>query len=241
MNHLDILRTTFHYISAIETWVQARHSTVGLDWAEYTKLTVWSLQECIETVMETLSPKDEFTFKKPPIHLRLLREGSDAHLVLLMHHALYDGISVNKLLDSVQRVYLENAVSTSTQFFDILPHILLQQRFATTYWVQRLEHHCPTNFPRRIEPGVPRSIISTRVIALHRQDVSGFLNDAGVTLQSMAQAAWARYLAVLTSSDDVVFGHIVSGRSFDGAEDVIGPMLVSVMLKGWTLVVTLHL
>ncbi|MGW7363009.1 non-ribosomal peptide synthetase [Streptomyces sp. NPDC054841] len=48
--------------------------------------------------------------------------------------------------------------------------------------------------------------------------------DAGVTLNTLAQTAWALVLARMTGSDDLVFGAVVSGRPHDlpGVESMVG-------------------
>ncbi|KAG2142777.1 uncharacterized protein EDB93DRAFT_1252247 [Suillus bovinus] len=50
-------------------------------------------------------------------------------------------------------------------------------------------------------------------------------SDAGVTLQCLGQAAWLKLVSSKVSSYDIMFGHIVSGCSFPGYEDIIGLML----------------
>ncbi|KAG6336405.1 hypothetical protein ID866_2678 [Astraeus odoratus] len=50
-------------------------------------------------------------------------------------------------------------------------------------------------------------------------------------LVCLGQAVWAKFLVTLTSSLDIVFGHVVAGRAFEDAEDVIGPMLNTIPFR----------
>ncbi|KAH7889359.1 hypothetical protein F5I97DRAFT_1801464 [Phlebopus sp. FC_14] len=228
INQLDILRTTFHYVSDLEVWIQARHSVARFDWAEQSWNISKSLEDSIEEIASTLRLTDETAFERPPVYFRVLRSYMDKdHLVLFIHHALYDGLSVANLLAYVERVYRQQEVQLVVQFFDILPRLLFQQSRATAYWVQRLEHYRPASLPR-INPQGRKTIIASRNVTFTQQALVRFVNDTAVTLQCLGQAAWAKYLASVTSSLDVVFGHVVSGRSVDDAEDVIGPILNTV-------------
>ncbi|KAI6045753.1 hypothetical protein EDC04DRAFT_3104410 [Pisolithus marmoratus] len=233
VQHLSILRTTFHYVSIAKTWIQACHTAAPCNWAVHTKLTEESLQDSIKMLVANMEAIDESAFTVPPVYLRLIQgEGEDGtHLVLLMHHALYDGLSVAKLLEVVEQVYLTQSVPISVQFFDLLPRILLEQHLATAYWVQKLQHYRPPHFPIHALRGSPEAVVSSRVVSFSQQKIRQVLYDTGATLQCIGQAVWAKFVAKLTSSLDIVFGHVVSGRSLDGAEDVVGPMLTTIPFR----------
>ncbi|KAF9246318.1 hypothetical protein BU15DRAFT_39806 [Melanogaster broomeanus] len=228
IRHFDILRTTFHYVTDIEAWIQARHSVTQLDWQDYMPKTSETLQDAIEGLISLLKPMDESAFCTPSVHLRILRSNPDNfHLVLLMHHALYDGISITNLLKHVERVYQEQDVTRPAQFFDFLPLMLSQQYRATTYWTRRLQNYRPTALPRNTSVS-SKAITVSRLLSVQRQELREFVKDSAVTLQCLGQAVWAKFMASLTSSLDVVFGHVISGRSFDDSEDIVGPMLNTV-------------
>ncbi|KAF8844469.1 AMP-binding-domain-containing protein [Paxillus ammoniavirescens] len=228
VDHFDILRTTFHYVADVGAWIQARHSVARLDWQDYTPKTSERLQDAIEGLVSLLKPLNESAFRTPSVHLRILRSDPDhLHLVLLMHHALYDGLAVANLLQHVERIYQENEVTPPAQFFDFLPRMLFQQHGATAYWTQRLQNYRPTPLPRNVSVS-PKAITASRLISIQRQELAQFVNDNAVTLQCLGQAMWAKFIASLTSSFDVVFGHVVSGRIFDDSEGVVGPMLNTV-------------
>lgn len=231
VQNLSILRTTFHYLSSAKTWIQACHTAASCDWAVCNNPAAESLQDSIITLVENLKATDDSAFTVPPVYLRLIQGEDGTHLVLLMHHALYDGLSVTNLLEVVEQVYLTQSVPVSVQFFDLLPRILLEQHLANAYWVQRLRHYRPVRLPTCVLQRSSEAVVSSRVVSFSRQKTQQVLSDAGATLQCVGQAVWAKFVAKLSSSRDIVFGHVVSGRSFDGAEDVIGPMLTTVPFR----------
>ncbi|KAG9318679.1 hypothetical protein JVU11DRAFT_774 [Chiua virens] len=224
---LDILRTTFHYVAELACWVQIRHSVVQLDWQEgiSTLSTVTFPQHIIDELFSQIKPTDESSFRKPAIHLRILHAGpAGLYLVLFMHHALYDGLSIPSLLSHVECIYRDQEIALPAQFFDFLPRVLYQQDHATAYWTEKLKDYNPVNLLRNTSLS-SKAIVLSRLVSVGRELLQQLVQDSAVTLQCLAQAVWAKYLASLEASNDVVFGHVVSGRSFDDSENVVGPML----------------
>lgn len=161
------------------------------------------------------------------MHLRILRSDPDGlYLVLFMHHALYDGLSIPSLLSHVEHIYQNQKVARPAQFFDFIPRMLFQQDHATAYWTERLQNYHPVTLLRNTSLS-SKGIIASRLVSIQKKLLVQLVQDNAVTLQCLAQAVWVKYLASLTPSNDVVFGHVVSGRSFDDSENVVGPMLVS--------------
>ncbi|KAG8217719.1 hypothetical protein J3R82DRAFT_5877 [Butyriboletus roseoflavus] len=225
VHDFDILRTTFHYVAELASWVQARHSIVKLDWQEYTSTPLAFFQHTVDELFSHLKPTDVSAFRKPPIHLRILRsDPCGLYLVLFIHHALYDGLSIPSLLSHVEQIYQNQEVARPAQFFDFIPRILSQQDHAIAYWTKRLKNYRPATLLRNTSLS-SKGIVASRLVSVQQELLVQLVHDNAVTLQCLAQAVWAKYLASLASSNDVVFGHVVSGRSFDDSEEVVGPML----------------
>lgn len=207
--------------------MQVRHSTVKPDWQECTLTPSASFQHTVDELFLHLKPTNESSFRRPPIHLRILRTDPDGlYLVLFMHHALYDGLSIPSLLSHVEHIYQDQEVARPAQFFDFVPYILSQQDHATAYWTQRLQNYRPVTLLRSTSLS-SKGIVASRLVSVQQNFLVQLVHDSAITLQCLAQAAWAKYLASLALSDDIVFGHVVSGRLFDDSEQVVGPMLVS--------------
>lgn len=144
-----------------------------------------------------------------------------------MHHALYDGASIGLLVNAVEEFYQSRSCHYDKQFHEVLPDILLQQRDGVDFWVQKLARFTPNRLQRLRSSQNSTSVTLERNIPFNASRVKAALSEASVTMQCVSQAAWAKVIGKYTGVPDVVFGHTVSGRSIPGAEDVIGPVLVS--------------
>lgn len=234
VHEFSILRTSFHFVSDLGMWAQAVHSSDDLDWTiDNDTAAKNNYRERLDRFESSLRSNDDVDFKHPPIHLRLLRPNplssvQHARLILVMHHALYDGFSVARLFAAVQAIYHGKDIPHPVQFNDILHHIVRQEHMGTSYWIEQLQGFERLELPR-CSPIHRHAVChtATHSVVLDSVLLEAACRRAAVTTQCLGQAVWAKLLGVLTNSIDVVFGHVVSGRNIPGAEDVIGPVLVS--------------
>ncbi|RDX56754.1 peptide synthetase [Lentinus brumalis] len=224
----DILRTSFHFLPSLGVWAQAVHSSPSVQWfeAEYDPAT--NLVEALNPY--TNAAADENVFNRPPIFLHLLKSSApdDGHrLVLVLHHALYDGLAIAKLLDAVQGLYRDVEFQITNQYHHLLPRLLWQERNGTPFWVRTLRDLRSAPIPRTPSENTIVHQVSVPV-RLTEEEIRQACRGAEVTPQCIGQTAFAKLLAVLTQRRDIVFGRVVSGRDVPGAEEVIGPMLNTV-------------
>ncbi|EAU88504.2 peptide synthetase [Coprinopsis cinerea okayama7 len=213
---IDILRTSFHFIPDNGTWVQVIHSFNELKWSIQNLEGFVNVTSAVKSFVESIECTDEFAFSTPPFWLRVFTPlKGPSVLALVMHHALYDGGSVNSLLDVVQRIYRGESISYPVQFADLLPDFFRQE-------LQNLER---TLLPLHSLPSSDPYHISIRQVEVKDVDLKRLLTETEVTLQCLLQGALAQSLAILTRSADVVFGNVVSGRVGRGTEEVVGPIL----------------
>lgn len=224
----DILRTTFHFLSGPGVWAQAVHSTSIFRWSEVASEEGANLVEMLNPYLKVVD-EGEF-FHEPPVYFNLLKSTTpDApdHLVLVLHHALYDGLSIANLLHWVEQLYLGVDSPSPARYHELLPALLWQEKNGTDFWVNRLRGLNAAPIPRL--PSVAESSTVHQLslpVKLADGEISQACRSTEVTAQCLGQAAFAKLLAVMTRSPDVVFGRVISGRDVPGAEDVIGPMLV---------------
>ncbi|KAG2157195.1 hypothetical protein DEU56DRAFT_8353 [Suillus clintonianus] len=228
VTNFDILRTTFHYIIDLGKWAQVSHSDAPMVWIEILLQPGESLDAMIKTVTGSTSVSEQGTFT-PPLAFCLVEQQEDAgvknySLAIAMHHAIYDGISIGALLEEMERMYQAHSPTRLPQFYDVLPLILREERQSIPFWVEYLQDFHPVPLPR-VESTQPSSVVCSRRLRLDYHVLKTAASDAGVTLQCLGQAAWSKLVSSKVSSYDIMFGHVVSGRSFPGYEDVIGPML----------------
>ncbi|KAF8163357.1 peptide synthetase [Crassisporium funariophilum] len=224
-----ILRTSFHFLTDLGLWTQVVHTAGTLEWTTDSVDSFEDYANAYRSFMSTIRLENEDGFKRPPFWLRVFQIGAGedrtTRLVFVMHHALYDGISVGKLVSAVESFYKGHEYQKPQQFHDLLPHLLSQESSGTSFWASKLQTFFPARL-QRLNPSSPvTSITAVRKVefdALHFKEVLG---QYSITAQCIGQAAWAKVIAKRTGVVDVVFGHTVSGRSITGAEDVIGPVL----------------
>ncbi|KAI9064453.1 hypothetical protein FKP32DRAFT_1591881 [Trametes sanguinea] len=225
----DILRTSFHFLPGPGLWAQAVHSITSLHWSEAEYDPSTNLVESLNPLLRATDEND--FFREPPVFLNLLKanDPNDADLlVVVLHHALYDGLAIAKLFDSVAQLYDGREITSPPKFHGILPHLLWQEKNGTDFWVTYLQDLHATSIPRKSATSPPAVHQVTAPLDLSSEEMLKACRDAEVTPQCFGQAAFAKLLAVLTGSPDVVFGRVVSGRDVPGAEEVIGPMLNTV-------------
>lgn len=230
----DIFRTTFHYIVDLGKWAQVSHSDAPVIWIEVLLHAGESLDAIIKTVTKSMSVSEQGTFA-PSVAFCLVEQQEDAGIknysfAIAMHHAIYDGVSIGALLEEMERAYRAHSSTKLPQFYDVLPLILREEHQSIPFWAQYLQDFHPVPLPRT-ESTQPSSVVCSRRLRLDHHVLKTAASDAGVTLQCLGQAAWSKLVSSKVSSYDIMFGHVVSGRSFPGYEDVIGPMLVRIFSK----------
>lgn len=155
---------------------------------------------------------------------------TDVICVLEMSHAVMDGASMDIILRDLGRSHDGSLHSLPRPLFS--PFIAsLQQRDAAAdiaFWKKHLGGVEPCHFPLLNDgvevPDTKKQLRSLRVAVPGLMELQTFCNDKGITLPNAFHAAWALTLACYTSSQDVCFGFLVSGRD-DASGDAIGPFI----------------
>ncbi|MFH8978767.1 amino acid adenylation domain-containing protein, partial [Streptomyces sp. NPDC017890] len=175
-----------------------------------------------------------FDLSRPPLlRLALVRLGKERHsLVLTPHHILLDGWSMPVLLREMFALYASRGsadrLPAVTPYGDYLAWLAVQDRDgARAAWAAEL---AGLDEPTLLAPGaagaptaepghVTLDLPSGTVAALHR-----LTREAGLTVNTLVQGAWAVLLSRTTGRDDVVFGATVAGRPPEvaGVESMVG-------------------
>lgn len=224
VQQLSILRTSFHLVPTSGQWVQAIHSVPDFKWST---LSQKELGSAAGKFIASLSLDNESSFARPPVYFRQVQVSTDdQYIIVVLHHALYDGVSIPKLLHYVRRLYRSEPVETPSPFNEVADAILIQEEHGLPFWSQRLKPAKPFFYLQsgRSSEGAWRA---STVIDLPTAEIQRFCRRYHVHPQTLGQATWAKILCMRGNSTDVVFGHVVSGRSLTGADNVIGPVFVS--------------
>ncbi|KAJ8701584.1 Non-ribosomal peptide synthetase [Pleurotus ostreatus] len=156
VNVLSILRTSFHFSADDGVWCQVTHSQETLDWSIDSFTTEIDYSNKVTALITSLNLIDELSFRRPPFLIRLYSSSSAPHdnrLVLVMHHALYDGISLAKLMETVASLYEDAETLTVVQFTDILPILKEHETSGTRFWVEKLRGFIKQDLPPKLPPG----------------------------------------------------------------------------------------
>ncbi|KAG9076178.1 Non-ribosomal peptide synthetase, partial [Ceratobasidium sp. 370] len=216
----SILRTSFAFAEDLGRWAQVVHSQFDLPWSFRSFGDPFS---ALSTFISTLPFRDVEDFAQPPIHLCHFKFDDDNYLLVVLHHALYDGISLPLLFNRIRSVYHGAIIPPSVSFHELVPEILAQEHSGVPYWAKQLKGVQPFAFPRTPEStgGAWRSSASCEV---ELSDIKRTCRRYQVNVQCLGQAAMAKILSQISGQRDVVFGQVISGRVLPDAETVIGPV-----------------
>lgn len=153
---------------------------------------------------------------------------SKTHIVWTVHHSLYDGRSVQLMLEDIAAAYQGEKLPTRTPFRNFIKYVQhgSDEAQRRSFWTARLSAKDVLPFPptRRQD----HSAIPNTTMEHHAQSV--FTASSQVTTGTLLQAAWALVLSSHLSSQTVSFGLTVSGRNaaIAGIESMMGPTIATV-------------
>ncbi|KAK3904812.1 hypothetical protein C8A05DRAFT_31387 [Staphylotrichum tortipilum] len=152
--------------------------------------------------------------------------------VWTIHHSIYDGWTVRKLLEAVGTVY-QGLPAPSFAPYTRFAQYLLQQTSSTSnaekYWRSQFQGELGAGFPMPAPGHWPQasSIIKRRISG------AAVTEDSAVTTATLLRAAWALVVSQETGSRDVVFAAPLSGRTapVSGILDIAAPTLATVPVR----------
>ncbi|KAL8669689.1 MAG: hypothetical protein Q9168_005727, partial [Polycauliona sp. 1 TL-2023] len=215
----EILRTTFHFATTDSLWVGAVHELCPDTWVE---------SDSMNSITQAFVFHSESSFEHPPWRTTILRKAEELVLVISMHHSLYDGISINLLFQDLARLYDGIKLRSRPQFSDAAKAISRSTTDAEGFWLQKLHGYQGCQNTSMTSETKISNVECTLDMNLGHA-LSG-CKDLGVTMQTVALLAYAKSLAHLFGQRDVVFGHVVGGRSvaIPDADDIVGPLFNTV-------------
>ncbi|KEF63753.1 uncharacterized protein A1O9_01731 [Exophiala aquamarina CBS 119918] len=165
---------------------------------------------------------------KLPWKVDLITFGRRKYMSLQFFHGLYDGISLNLVLETIKELYVhpEPRIEAEVQFFDALPYGPLSVRSKEAeFWNSKL----PTVMRLNLSSKGPLHDDKKQVVCLQetltQAGLSDFCNKLNVTVSAFFQASWL-YVLYQVFGINPTIGVVVSGRALalEGAEAIIGPM-----------------
>ncbi|MFF0546079.1 amino acid adenylation domain-containing protein [Nocardia thailandica] len=196
----------------------------------------------LDRVIE-LDALTRFDLTRPPLlRFTLVRTGADSfRLIMTNHHLVLDGWSTPLLVRELLTLYVTGGDPA------VLPQARSYRGFLS--WLDGQDEQASVDAWRHALAGVDTptravptlaGIASTETAMLSEElppDTVAVLEaaarEAGATVNTLVQAAWAMLLAMLTGRTDVVFGSTVSGRPPDlaGVEEMVGLFINTVPVR----------
>ncbi|KAJ5764815.1 acetyl-CoA synthetase-like protein [Penicillium odoratum] len=156
------------------------------------------------------------------------RQAPCHHLIITIHHALYDGWSWPLIFDEVEGAYNNTLPSElPPPFVSFIKQIRkIDDTAMARFWASEL-----TDIDAPIFPKNPTSSVMRKSIETCKASSSCVLPSVqmGITSATVVQLAWALTLNHYTDSNDTVFGLATSGRDtpVNGIERIIGPTIAT--------------
>ncbi|KAF4451756.1 non-ribosomal peptide synthetase [Fusarium austroafricanum] len=227
----DILRTCF---AATTDSQRAIAQIVIEDWEipwRTFDVNELSFDGAIEEHLKSLP--DPVDSRTPPVSLALLRYRGSEFLSFICHHALYDGVAMERLLKEVEALAGGEALPPPVPYGEFLKLSTNLPSDTEQFWQQHFEGYKPSSiFSQTTTSEVDQSTCTTSMDIL-LSDIQGRIRDLGTTLLSVCQASWASVLAMAYRRSDVCFGNVVSGRTLDieGLERLIAPCFNTIPVR----------
>ncbi|KAM7185078.1 Nonribosomal peptide synthase [Naviculisporaceae sp. PSN 640] len=169
--------------------------------------------------------------------LAIIHDGQKTYLGLTQHHATYDGASLDLLQSDLETAYMylhsDSSVTLallSRPMQPLIKHITSHCTSAesTSFWQRQFNNLSAPPFP-----ALPSQSYTPRPDTLFSRSVRSRSLPSGATTSNVLRTAWATLLSWYTSSTDVVFGAVVSGRQapVQGVETIAGPTIATVPVR----------
>ncbi|KAG9529413.1 nonribosomal peptide synthase SidD, partial [Aureobasidium melanogenum] len=153
----------------------------------------------------------------------------DTTFVWTLHHAVFDGWSLELVMDHIRRHYSQTEPSLTGASFHALAQFCdnLDEDACASYWRSQLENAPAPSFPNLSLTGHLTSDKS----CLRR--LMSPVSTPRTSTTVLARAAWALLLAEYEGSDDVIFGNSLHGRNSLPPElqDVVGPTITTLPIR----------
>ena len=233
----EILRTTFISVDGVPYQSLQLFKPVELPRIELPQDS-GSLQELESLVRrETASP---FQLEQnPPIRFLLAKYGVDEwFLLILAHHIVCDGSSLNVVLQELGTLYTafqeENESPLPALEIQYSDYALWQKERlqgalldrSLDYWRKQLADLPILDLPAdRLHPAVPThrgSLVQVSLPANLQHSIKTFARNEGITLFTILLTAFQVLLGKYTGQSDVAVGTALAGRSHRGIQNLIG-------------------
>ncbi|KUI70375.1 Nonribosomal peptide synthetase 8 [Cytospora mali] len=166
----------------------------------------------------------------PLSQLAVIHDKTAPKIVWTVHHAVYDGWSVQVLDDQLRAAYQNEPLLSSPPFSAFVKHVVSQDvQAASRFWGNQLKGCGETTaiYPPLQFPGQQPQPTSTFKRTLQCRVA------AGANVQATIHAAWSLIVSKMSERDDIVFAATLAGRDapVQGIQQVVGPTIAPVPIR----------
>ncbi|KJZ75337.1 hypothetical protein HIM_05263 [Hirsutella minnesotensis 3608] len=185
-------------------------------------LRVIDAQDGLDTALHSIRRVELETAvaSDPPVAFLLLRHHSEGvRFVIRLSHCQYDGYCLPKIIQCLVSCYRDEPFASPPDMFTFLSYAMRRRPKSLQYWQKLLRGSTLSKIPAPDNLSGRNTRVEAEVARPHL--------PANITLASFLSCAWALLIRNMTGANDVVFGHLVSGRNsaFKGAHEVVGPCI----------------
>jgi amino acid adenylation domain-containing protein len=155
-----------------------------------------------------------------------------SHFVWTLHHAIFDGWSLESLIQHIRHKYSDNQVTVQpTGNFEEFVRFCekLNGEKCKLFWKAQLENAPTPSFPNFTMAGY----LTADGSCLRHTMAAPTGTALGITTTILARASWAMVLSGYEGSDDVTFGNSLHGRNSlpPKLQDVVGPAVTTLPIR----------
>jgi len=172
-------------------------------------------------------PPTETGEYQPPYSLNVLSSSGSTKLLILMHHALYDGVALSMLYEEVEALYHGHKLLAAVSFAPFLHSMSsMDMKNADQFWGTILKGCSPTRLRSELD------LKGQKAPRIHRISagpslkwIDDSIKKHSTSLLAVCQTAWSTVLSERVQETDICFGNVVSGRTLtvEGIERLVAP------------------
>jgi amino acid adenylation domain-containing protein len=157
---------------------------------------------------------------------------NQSHLVWTLHHAIFDGWSLEHVVEHIRHQYYHHSrdVQSSGSFEEFVQFCeALDREKCELFWTKQLEYAPTPAFPNLPKSGHLAADNSSVLYTIAAPKET----TLGVTTTILARATWALLLSEYEGSDDITFGNSLHGRNSlpHHLQDVVGPTVTTLPIR----------
>ena len=156
--------------------------------------------------------------------------GGNCYFVWTIHHALYDGWSLELIFDRLKSAYKGENLKPHPPFRNFVKSLVdTDEDRAAQFWLNLTNGLEAQPFPSLPCPSYRPT--ADRAVEHAITNINWPQND--VTASTAIRTAWAVLTGMYTDSEDVIFGATLSGRQAPvlGVDEIIGPTIATVPIR----------